>query len=1775
MQGNRSVRRVSRRLGVVALLLAAVVSATLYWQSSQAGAGQYTESTYAFASGDQLNVAVQLGIKPGQELSGNLQIDLIDAKGKVVKSANRNIAQKEPAAFHRFEFTMKADQRQDLTVRTIFLAKQNDRPLAAILLAKAHETALVAGKDYFTGSRTALRVQVQAIRSISEAMPLPGSSVTVQLRTKDKVHTLYEGKTDAKGEAVAQFTLPTLPAGNYSLEVTTESALGKETLKNNVMIRDDAKILLITDKPVYQPGQLMHLRALVLRPFDLKPVDNAEIIFEVEDGKGNKVFKKALQTSKFGVAAADFQLADEVNMGSYQIRAFLGSYKADKIVQVKKYVLPKFKVEVTADKKFYLPKETIQGSVQADYFFGKPVANSQIEIVASTFDVEFKQFQTWKGKTDANGHAKFEIKLPDYFVGQPLQKGNALAKLDVKITDTATQKVEVTKSYTVSEQPIQVSLIAEGGKLVPDVKNRVFVAAIYPDGSPAAADVKVWSGQEAKGDPLATVKTNASGLAEIMVTPKEKDFRQGEFKQHKFEVLGGEQFGWGPTILYDLTAHAKDAKGTVAKTTLVLNAHPLGENVLLRLDKAIYQSGDSLKVDIVSSAGLPTAYVDIIRNGQVLLSDWTEVKGGKASYNLDLPQDVFGSIEVHAYQMLASGDIIRDSRVIYVQPTQDLKIQVKADKDVYAPGETGTISFHVTDAKGTPTAAALGLIVVDEAVYALQELHPGLEKVYFTLQEELLKPQVSTKYAPETIDGMVLQQALPPAKQQVAQVLLAGVEIKAPAGWQVNPALERKQFIQNHMQQLGWSMWSGAIQGWHDFKVLRMDKASGKLEFAPDAITNVVKKGWLHAGNLKGPFGEKLDLNDIAKFDKQFTPDNLGKSVTQHRLQNLFNFVAEYTNKNKAKYFKNGAWDLSDPKLLDASVDMKGGTKKFWCIDSWDQPLKIVKKAKKEAHISGQVQFENYDIVSAGPDGKFDTKDDVRWDNSWNGGAWWGGNANLGQLQLQGNMWMQRANMAKGGMPMFMADAAMMPANAGAAPGGLPPQAAPVPTTAAPGPVTGPGASQGGAAPITKVREYFPETMLWQPSLITDANGKADLNINFADSITTWRLTASANSLKGGLGGTTTGLKVFQDFFVDMDLPVNLTQSDEVSFPVAIFNYLSTPQQVKIELQEEKWFELLDGAATRTLDLKANEVTSVSFRIKAKKVGNQPLTVKAYGSKKSDAVKRIVEVVPNGEKIEIVINDRLEGNIAQTITIPQDAVPDSYKMMVKIYPGIMSQVVEGMEGMLQMPGGCFEQTSSSAYPNILVVDYIKKSKLAKPAMLMKAEGYLNTGYQRLLTFERPGGGFDWWGSGEPLIWLSAYGLQEFNDMSKVWPVDKGIIDRTQSFLLNKMGKDGTWSTIGATHGETIERMGDPKLLLTSYVTWSLLESGLAKEKAAQSILWIRNNVGAAGDNAYILALAANALAAYDAKDDSTIQVIQKLEKLRQDKNDWQACFYAAKAPSLTYATGDSVNVETTALTVLAMLKTGQFTNSVNKSLTYLIKAKQGNGAWGSTQSTILALKALIAGLGGAKQAEDAPVSILVDGKEVGATKITQDNADMLHAFDLKDVTKLGNNQVEIKVAGKTSLMYQIVGRYYQPWSDKKDETKPAFDVKVAYDRTKLSTHDMLKAKAMIKYLGKAETNMVMLELGIAPGFTIDAGDFAEMVDKKLVQKFSITPTKVILYMGKVMQPGETRSFDYTLKAKYPVRAQTPPTVAYEYYTPTNLGVSQPVELTVEDKKGKN
>jgi uncharacterized protein YfaS (alpha-2-macroglobulin family) len=227
---------------------------------------------------------------------------------------------------------------------------------------------------------------------------------------------------------------------------------------------------------------------------------------------------------------------------------------------------------------------------------------------------------------------------------------------------------------------------------------------------------------------------------------------------------------------------------------------------------------------------------------------------------------------------------------------------------------------------------------------------------------------------------------------------------------------------------------------------------------------------------------------------------------------------------------------------------------------------------------------------------------------------------------------------------------------------------------------------QAAGQQAPRVRQFFPETLLWVPELKTDTSGFASLDVPMADSITTWRVTALASTQDGKLGFSNAALRAFQDFFVDIDLPVALTQNDEVAIPIAVYNYLPESQNVRLEVKQDAWFELQDKPE-KTLTIAANDIDVVYFRIKVKQFGEQAFQVTAWGDKLSDAIKRSVAVIPDGRLFRKSKSDWLRQGTSITTTIPIESIAGTQRIEVKIYPGVVSQVVEGLEKILRLPHG--------------------------------------------------------------------------------------------------------------------------------------------------------------------------------------------------------------------------------------------------------------------------------------------------------------------------------------------------------------------------------------------------------------------------------------------------------------------------------------------------------
>jgi len=1465
------------------------------------------------------------------------------------------------------------------------------------------QNLVIYGMDtFYAGSKGSIRTLV--LDKLGDR-PVEGAQVTLKLRNGSQEYALGSGSTNRLGTNELQFQVPSLPPGEYTLVVEAHSGLGVDKVESRIKVTADVKALLTTDKPIYKSGEEAQIRVLVLRLSDLTPYLGA-VTLELEDPKGNKLFKKTLETSRFGVANASFQFADELILGRYTVRARLGDAQFERKIEVKRYVLPKFEVDLTTDREYYLPGETLRGVVNARYFFGKPVDGS-LGITAFTYEVTSKTIATINGRTDADGSFSFELRLPSYFVGLPLEQGKGLLLLNITVTDSAEHSETVTRSLPIASSALMLEVIPESRTAKQGVENNLFVLSYYPDGTPAPSTLTV-NGK--------SLRTDEAGFATVKVVPPAKE---------NFEVL----------------VTAEDAKGHRAwvQKTLTVEAGP--EQIRILSDRSVFKAGEVASLGILYSgqSGGGSVYVDVVKGKQTMLTKALELTDNSAVFELPLSHDMTGVLEVHAYKILSSEDIIRDSKKLLVNPADDLKLHVTFDQPVYRPGGEAKIDFQVTDATGAGSPAVIGVDVVDEAVFALEELQPGLEKVYLLLESELMKPRYE-------IHGYTL-----------------------PETYEILQKENRTQGEEARVQSVGNLLTAGGGDAHYGLKL----------------------------------FSYAVKEQGVARMKNAYFAAVIGVLKTAAAVAGVTFFLPLFF------LFSGQA-----PFALFASIPY---VLLVFLI------IRVARRRSARKGVAIAAILVMLTLISAA------------------GVAYWTAGITAAFTRTQPDTGITEQFGAPSAITGGTSNVPVFSSEAG---------------------------KGGGAAPKPqaereqpRLRQFFPETMYSNPQVITDEEGRASITVPVADSITSWRLTALASGLRGEMGSTVEDLLVFQDFFVDLDLPIALTQGDEVSIPVAVYNYLNESQTVELRLEPEDWFTI-KGPSSRTLKVDASEVTVAFFTFEAKEVGVHKLTVYAYGEKLSDAVQRSIEVVPDGEEIRVARTDRLNGTITETLVIPEEAVENASRLFVKVYPGVFAQIVEGLDSMLHMPFGCFEQTSSITYPNVLALEYMKRTGKVTPEIQMKAEGYINVGYQRLLGFEVAGGGFDWFGNPPAKLILTSYGLMEFYDMAKVYTVDVEVIMRTQNWIASNQNADGSYEPEGALHASY---RTESKLTATAYVLWALTHTGYQGAAVDRAVEYAVGQMDLKGvEDPYTLALLANAL--IGARHPAAGDVLDELYARRVEENDE---VYWNSSPSVELRTfagalGQSKDLETTALATLAFLRADYRPETAQRALNFVIRAKGSWGHWGSTQATIYALKALLLALEKSHPEGNAAVEITANGVKAETLRIDEENNDVLRIVDLKAYVRKGENTVSLEVTGEGNLYYQVVAVYYLPWREEPAIGSPEISIDVAYDTTNLTVGDVVTATVKVAYHGLGSAEMVIIDLGVPPGFAVERADLDRLVGS-LFAKYDIRGRQVILYVEKL--EGEME-FSYRLRAMFPITAKTPSSEVYKYYQPEVKAVTTPVVISV-------
>ena len=559
----------------------------------------------------------------------------------------------------------------------------------------------------YAGENTLIPVQVFEPGS---RRPLAGVDVSVGATQGESVTTAH-GRTGPNGEALVE--LSPLSRGLAELNATARPPTGMPAgVAFSSDVVEETKLLLTTDKPLYQPGQTVHIRALVLKKPRLRPLANEDFLLEVMDAKGNKVFKKSEKTNEFGIGYGTFTLATHVNMGNYTVVATAGDNRMEKTVEIRRYVLPKFKVAVDLKKDSYRPGDEVSGSLTARYFFGKAVSDGKARVTFYDYQGTWVESQVIEGETNTDGIFPFSYTLPNRLIGQPLENGNALVLAEFKVTDSADQVATANRQLPVIVNPVSVALFPESGTIVPGVKNRFHLLITDDKGNPLAARCSI------------VRLGGAEGLPE------------------PFDVAGD-----GPQIMelipgrHEMVIELEvEAAGVTVRKAFSFSTARRDAYVLVRTDVPIYRAGQTMVVEVIASGSVGSAFLDVTKENQTIATASIPLDGQKGRYQLDLDGSLVGSLVVSAYVMSQGGEYTRDSRVVFVEGASDILVEVTADKEQYRPADTAVLKFGITDGADNPVQAALGLQIVDEAVFALSDSKPGLMKLYFSLEKELLEP---------------------------------------------------------------------------------------------------------------------------------------------------------------------------------------------------------------------------------------------------------------------------------------------------------------------------------------------------------------------------------------------------------------------------------------------------------------------------------------------------------------------------------------------------------------------------------------------------------------------------------------------------------------------------------------------------------------------------------------------------------------------------------------------------------------------------------------------------------------------------------------------------------------------------------------------------------------------------------------------------------------------------------------------------------------------------
>lgn len=1626
-------------------------------------------------------------------------------------------------------------------------------------------------------------------------------------RSKEEGTVLWkETGVDSQGEYhfVAPPDLTLRGLGDLSLEINAFQ-LGSPpatTLTQRLALLGAAYVThLTTDKPMYKPGEVVGFRSLTLDSFTRRPAEeDLRLIFTITNPNGQEVFKiegpcllakrAASETLLMGpdekpirgVGAGDFPIPDTAPGGEYilTVREALNRFAPqERRFLISRYEKPRLNKELEFTRKSYGPGDEVVAAAKAARIEGGVTLAGQP--VKATIQVDGKHYRA-DGKedpnaaivltTDSNGEIGVRFSLP-----AQIAKGEA--SLSLQFTDGANVET-IVRSIPIVLKKLQVDFFPEGGDLVAGVSNRVYFQARTTLDRPAELKGRI---VDKNGTPIAEIHTlhddKAAGVNQGMGV---FEFVPALGKKYELKIdtpSGIEGQYHLPEVKEDSVVLSVPASGA--------SNRPGNSPILVRAWSP--KRDRELLAGIFYHGRLLTHASKIVKAGEK--AEWSFQQSGPGGVYRVTIFEVRGRLKSDPGAKSepgasATGMFPLAERLIYRQPAQHLNLAVTPDKLVYVPGEKMKLTCFASNEEGKPAPAIMLVGVVDQGVLSLAD-----EKTYHSMPAHFYV--TSEIHHPDDLEHADFLLADHP-QASVALDLLLGTQ-----GWRRFAETKPKAFQKREPQQSARLL---ACVGQAPIRTTNLREVEKSV--APE----IQKKVALKTTELRQEQQQmqqelssaRITLSDYEGAGKLFAKLGIGLLCMAFLAIPLIVALAL-----RKKHGQIGgpkpielvvAWALIIVVSLVAITALGTSANKTFgtvagAVGSASGPMREMAKNKQGAGGDFKKEFAppNEMPPSRGiPDQEINAKGIIL------------APAPSGEEQLIA--FREPSQKVEGQIELSPEDrdgllyrdnrfdlAMRSLSDRTGALGGKP--LAPV----HPREFNNEMAETLGDVVPLMVREYahrkadirgqlrsdFTETVYWNPVLVL-SDGQAFCDFDLSDSITSYQVRALGHTLDGRLGEMTATIQARKPFSVEPKIPIEITNNDKIDLPITVSNDTATKRDVHVRLSA-KYLDLAGAKDSQDLQLEANERKRIVYRL-------QPTAVEGEASLHiagecapflADRVLRTIKIVPEGFPMTGSTSDVLDQVVRHDLRLPQTWVKGTLKLQVQAFPSLLADLQTGLDSMLQEPHGCFEQTSSSNYPNLLILNYLRENKLTNPQLTRRAQQLLASGYQRLISFEctNPANkrreGYEWFGGTvPPHEALTAYGLLEFRDMGPVFDVDKAMVERTGNFLMSQRDGAGGFKR----NARSFHQFGHaPDSVINAYIVWALTESG--KDDDLSRELSALTEQAKTSKDPYFLALVANSLLNRDKKDECA-SLLQALAGM-QDKDG----FVGGAETSITGSRGRDLQIETTSLAVLAWIKANppkrmeKFRANLQSAVKWLGQQRGPVGGFGATQATILTLKALTA-LSQTTKTNAGELVLHVGNQEVARRKFPAGAQEVL-TLELPSpdqYLKPGTNKLRIESVGDNEFPYTLTWSYrtLTPPSD----TQCPVNLTTRLDRETASEGDTVRMSAVIENKEDQGQGMAVAIIGLPSGLTLpeDLKQLKELTrlrnnetEPGIVSAWEIRGRELILYWRE-LGPKQKIEVNLDLICRVPGEYRGPASRAYLYYNADEKCWVEPLKATIKPQE---